>query len=188
MNILSRTILGVFFGFSLLNAAPYMIDKSHSDVSFSVKHLMISNVKGNFSQYEGEIDFDPKSKTFNKLSAVVKANSVDTGIVKRDNHLKSADFFYAEKFPDIIFNMKTYKDGKVIGELTMRGITKEVMLEVDELATIKDFKGNNRVGFSLKGKVNRMDYDLKWNKALEFGGVAVGEDVKILIEIEAIEK
>ncbi len=188
MSFLGRMILGIFFGFSLLNAAPYMIDKAHSEVGFSVKHLMISNVKGDFTKYEGEIDFDPKSKTFNKLNAVVSANSIDTGIEKRDNHLKSADFFYSEKFPNIIFNMKTYKDGKVIGELTMRGVTKEVELEVEELATVKDFKGNNRVGFTLKGKVNRMDYGLKWNKALEFGGVAVGEDVKILIEVEAVEK
>ncbi|WP_321313605.1 YceI family protein [Halarcobacter sp.] len=188
MSFLGRMILGIFFGFSLLNAAPYMIDKAHSEVGFSVKHLMISNVKGDFTKYEGEIDFDPKSKTFNKLNAVVSVNSIDTGIEDRDNHLKSADFFYAQKFPNIIFNMKTYEDGKVIGELTMRGVTKEVELEVEELATVRDLKGNNRVGFSLKGKVNRMDYGLKWNKALEFGGVAVGEDVKILIEVEAVEK
>lgn len=188
MNFLGKLILSMFLGFSLANATPFMLDKSHSEVGFSVKHLMISNVKGDFTEYDGEIDFDLDSKTFNKLNAVIKTSSIDTGIVDRDKHLRSEDFFFAEKFPNIIFNMKSYKDGKIIGDLTMRGVTKEVTLEVEELATVKDFKGNNRVGFSLSGKVNRIDYGLKWNKALEFGGVAVSEEVKLQIEIEAVEK
>lgn len=192
MKLLGKLILGLFFGLSMLNGAAYTIDKSHSEVGFSVKHLMISNVKGDFTKYEGVLDFDLATKSFNKIEATIDVNSIDTGIEKRDNHLRSADFFYAEKYPTLEFKMKSYKaeedGGEVIGDLTMRGVTKEVKLEIEDLATIKDFKGNNRVGFTLKGKVNRMDYGLKWNKALEFGGVAVSEDVKIIIEIEAVEE
>jgi polyisoprenoid-binding protein YceI len=110
---------------------------------------------------------------------------------KRDAHLKSDDFFLSEKFPKMTFVMKSYKadgdEGKMVGELTIRGITKPVTLDVEDIGTVKDFKNENRVGFTLKGKINRMDYDLKWNKALEFGGVAVGEDVKIIVDVEAVE-
>lgn len=192
MKLLGSLLLGTLLSVSLANATPYSIDKAHSDIGFSVKHLMISNVKGNFTKYEGEIDFDSKTKSFNKLDATIDAVSIDTGIEKRDNHLRSADFFYAQEYPTITFKMKSYEakgdEGVLIGDLTMRGVTKEVTLEVEELATGKGFKGENRVGFTLKGKVNRMDYGLKWNKALELGGVAVGEDVKLIIEIEAIEE
>lgn len=175
-----------------LSASPYSLDGSHTNVGFSVKHLMITNVKGSFKNFTGEIDFDAKTKSFNVFKGVIKATSVDTDNEKRDNHLKSDDFFAAAKHPNITFVMKTYKadgdEGVMTGDLTIRGITKEVKLDVEELGIIKDFKGNNRVGFTLKGKINRMDFDLKWNKALEFGGVAVGEKVKLTVDIEAVEK
>lgn len=173
-------------------ATPYNLDGSHTSVGFSVKHLMITNVKGDFKKYDAVIDFDSKTKTFNTFKATVDTASVDTGIVKRDNHLKSEDFFLSEKFPKMTFVMKSYKadgdEGEMKGDLTIRGITKPVTLEVDDLATIKDFEGNTRVGFTLEGKINRFDYDLKWNKALELGGVAVGENVKIQVEVQAVEK
>lgn len=117
---------------------------------------------------------------------------MDTGIEKRDNHLRSGDFFLSEKYPNMTFTMKSYKadgdEGEMIGDLTIRGITKQVKLEVDDIGTIKDFDGNNRVGFTLEGKINRTDFGLTWNKALEFGGIAVSEEVKIEIEVQAIEK
>ena len=179
-------------GFSLANASEYTIDNSHTHVGFSVKHLMITNVNGEFKTYNAEIDFDAKTKTFNKLSAVIDTASIDTEIEKRDDHLRSADFFYSEKFPKMSFEMTSYKaegdEGEVTGNLTIRGITKEVKLKVEDIGTIKDFKNQNRVGFTLKGKINRTDYDLKWNKALEAGGVAVSEEVKLIVEVEAIEK
>lgn len=175
-----------------LSASPYALDNSHSSVGFSVKHLMITNVKGGFSDFSGDIDFDGKTKSFKMFNGVIKTASVDTGIVKRDNHLRSDDFFDTKNHPLITFVMKTYKadgdDGMMIGDLTLRGITKEVKMEVEDLGTIKDFQGNNRVGFTLKGKINRGDFGLTWNKALEFGGFAVGEKVKITVEIEAVEK
>lgn len=133
-----------------------------------------------------------KQKTFNKLNAVIDTASIDTDNQKRDDHLKSEDFFASEKFPKMTFEMTSYKtngdEGEVTGNLTIRGITKAIKLKVEDISTIKDFKGQNRVGFTLEGKINRLDYDLKWNKLLEAGGVAVAEDVKIIIDIEAVEK
>ena len=192
MKLLSKSILALALGFSIANATEYTIDESHTHVGFSVKHLMITNVNGEFKTYNAEIDFDAKTKTFNKLNAVIDTASIDTDNQKRDDHLKSEDFFSSEKFPKMTFQMTSYKvegdDGIATGNLTIRGITKEVKLKVEDLGTVKDFKNVNRVGFTLKGKINRMDYDLKWNKALEAGGVAVAEDVKIIVEVEAVEK
>lgn len=192
MKLLGKSILALALGFSLVNATEYTIDESHTHVGFSVKHLMITNVNGEFKTYNAEIDFDAKTKTFNKLNAVIDTASIDTDNQKRDEHLKSEDFFASEKFPKMTFQMTSYKvdgdEGIATGNLTIRGITKEVKLKVEDLGTVKDFKNVNRVGFILKGKINRMDYDLKWNKALEAGGVAVSEEVKLIVEVEAIEK
>ncbi len=192
MKLLTKIITASALTFSLANATPHTVDTVHSEVGFSVKHLMITNVKGKFKAYTADIDFDYKTKTFNKLNAKIETKSVDTGIEKRDNHLRSEDFFLSDKYPEMTFNMKSYKangdEGVVTGDLTIRGITKEVKLDVEDIGVIKDFKGNNRVGFTLEGKINRMDYDLKWNKALEFGGFAVSEDVKLEIEISAVEQ
>ncbi len=191
MKSLIKFVVATIFSSTLAFATPHTIDGSHTEVGFSVKHLMITNVKGEFTKFDAELDFDYKTKVFNKLEAKIETKSVDTGIEKRDNHLRSEDFFFAEKYPKITFEMKSYKvdgdEGVMIGNLTIRGVTKEVKLEVEDLGTIKDFNGNNRVGFTLKGKINRGDFDLKWNKALELGGFAVGEEVKITVEIEAVE-
>lgn len=192
MKIISRLLAASVLTLGLANATPHNLDLSHSEVGFSVKHLMITNVKGEFKEFNADIDFDYKTKTFNKLDAVVQSKSVDTGIVKRDNHLRSEDFFLSDKYPELTFKMKSYKgdgdEGEMIGDLTIRGVTKEVKFDVEDLGTIKDFNGNNRVGFTLKGKINRIDYGLKWNKALELGGLAVDEKVKIIVEVQAIEK
>ena len=192
MKLLGKSILALALGFSLVNATEYTIDESHTHVGFLVKHLMITNVNGEFKTYNAEIDFDAKTKTFNKLNAVIDTASIDTDNQKRDDHLKSEDFFASEKFPKMTFQMTSYKvdgdEGIATGNLTIRGITKEVKLKVEDIGTVKDFKNVNRVGFTLKGKINRMDYDLKWNKALEAGGVAVAEEVKLIVEVEAIEK
>lgn len=187
IKVIGATILTL----GLANASEYVVDDVHTNVGFSVKHLMITNVRGKFKNYEADIDFDAKTKTFNIFKASIDTQSIDTGVEKRDAHLKSADFFLADKYPKMTFVMKEYKvngdEPKMSGDLTIRNITKPVTFVVEDLATVKDFKNENRVGFTLKGKVNRLDYDLKWNKALEFGGVAVGEDVKIIVEVEAVE-
>ena len=192
MKKISKVIYLSILSLSLANATPYSLDDSHTQVGFSVKHLMITNVKGEFKTYNADIDFDAKTKKFKSFKADVETKSVDTGIEKRDEHLRSEDFFLSEKFPKMTFVMKSYKSdgnkGKMSGDLTIKDVTKAVTLDVDDIATVKDFQGNNRVGFTLKGKINRMDYGLKWNKTLEAGGLAVSEEVKILVEIEAIEE
>ena len=192
MKLITKILLSSALAASFANATPHTIDKGHSDVGFSVKHLMSTNVKGKFIDYDAKLDLDYKNKTFNALEATIKTISIDTGIEKRDNHLRSDDFFAADMYSDITFKMKSYKadddEGIMVGDLTIRGVTKEVELEVEDIATIKDFKGNNRVGFTLEGKINRIDFGLKWNKALELGGVAVSDTVKLIIEISAVEK
>jgi polyisoprenoid-binding protein YceI len=192
MNFFTKVTSTLILTAGLASASVYTLDSSHTSVGFSVKHLMITNVKGEFKKYDANIDFDAATKSFKVFKANIDTASIDTGIEKRDNHLKSEDFFLSEKFPKMTFEMKSYEangdEGKMSGDLTIRGITKPVVLEVEDLATVKDFEGNSRVGLTLKGKINRMDYDLKWNKALELGGVAVGEDVKIVVEVEAVEK
>jgi polyisoprenoid-binding protein YceI len=191
MKLTAKLLAGLFLAAGLLNATPHSLDKAHSEVGFSVKHLMITKVNGQFKKFDANIDFDYKTKVFKALNATIKTESIDTGIEKRDNHLRSADFFLAKKYPELKFVMKSYikksdDEGVMIGDLTIRGITKEVKLEVEIGGTIKDLEGNNRVGFSLEGEINRTDFDLKWNKALEFGGVAVSE--KVLVNVELICK
>jgi len=192
MKLIKTFLFTSVLGLTLANATPHSLDTKHSDVGFSVKHLMITNVKGEFTDYDAKIDFDHKTKSFNSLEATIKTASIDTGIEKRDNHLRSEDFFLSKEYPNIIFNMKSYKadgdEGVMVGDLTIRGITKEVKLKVEDIGTIKDLQGNNRVGFTLEGKINRMDYDLKWNKVLEAGGFAVGETVKLIVEVQAVEQ
>ena len=191
MKLISKSVLVLAMTFGLSNASEYTLDDSHTEVGFSVKHLMITNVKGEFKSYGADIDFDAKTKVFNKFKATVDTASIDTGIEKRDNHLRSDDFFLSEKYPKMTFEMTSYTadgdEGKMKGNLTIRGITKPVTLDVEDIGTVKDFQGNTRVGFTLEGKINRMDYGLKWNKALELGGVAVSETVKIDIDVQAIK-
>lgn len=191
MKFVRSLVAAALLTAGIASASEYSLDVTHTDVGFSVKHLMITNVKGKFRTFDARIDFDAKSKTFKVFEAVVDTNSVDTANVKRDNHLRSEDFFLTEKYPKMTFVMKSYEadgdEGVMKGDLTIRGVTKAVSLNVEEIGTIKDFKGNNRVGFTLSGKINRLDYGLKWNKALELGGFAVGDKVKIVVEVEAVE-
>jgi len=191
MNNIIKTIATLAFSTMLLTASDFEIDKTHSQVSFKVKHMMISNVQGTFKEYDAEIEFDKKTMQFTSLSAEMETKSVDTGIEKRDNHLRSADFFDAKKNPVITFEMTSYKgdkeEGKMDGNLTIRGISKAVTLDVEIGGVIKDPGGLIRLGFVLEGKIKRKDFGLKWNKLLEAGGLAVSETVKLTIEIEAIE-
>jgi polyisoprenoid-binding protein YceI len=192
MSFIAKVTSALILTVGLANASVYSLDNAHTNVGFSAKHLMITNVKGDFKKFNANIDFDLASKSFKVFKATVETATIDTGIEKRDAHLKSADFFLSDKYPEMTFEMKSYEvdgdEGKMKGDLTIRGITKPVVFEVEDLSTVKDFEGNNRIGFTLKGKINRMDYDLKWNKALELGGVAVSEEVKISVDVEAVEK
>lgn len=186
---ISITAILLFSALSL-NGETLAIDKGHSEVGFSIKHLMISSVKGKFTQYDGDIKYDLKSKSFTKFDTYVETKSIDTGITKRDNHLRSADFFEAKKYPKLTFKMDSYEndgdEGVLIGNLTIHGVTKRVKLEVENNGSIKDLRGNTRIGFTITGKINRKDFGLTWNKALEAGGVVVGDKVKIIIELQTI--
>ncbi|MCH9814282.1 MAG: YceI family protein [Epsilonproteobacteria bacterium] len=181
-------LFGVMAWGSMLFGASYTLDTAHTQVGFSVKHLMITNVKGTFSKYSADIGFDSKTMQFERLTATIDVDSIDTGIKKRDKHLRSADFFDVANHPIMTFVMNSYSGdtdgGKMVGDLTIRGVTKAVTLDV-EIGGVANFMGTEKVGFVLETKIDRKDFGLMWNKALETGGVVVGDKVKIVIEAEA---
>ncbi len=171
-------------------AATYQIDPSHTQVHFTVPHLMVFKVRGNFNDFAGTVEVDGAEKTLSAASAVIKTASIDTRNQKRDNHLRSADFFEADKYPEITFVSKKVtgsgSDITVTGDLTIKGVTKEVTLSGGFLGAATDPWGNQRAGFEATGKINRGDFGLTWNKALETGGVVVGDEVEIGLEVEAV--
>ncbi len=171
-----------------LFAGTYNVDKSHSSVGFKVKHMMISNVKGHFDSFKGSFEYDEKTKTLKKFDGTIEVSSINTANKKRDGHLKSDDFFDVAKYPTITFQLEKVENDTAYGKLTMHGITKNIKLDYENNGTIKDPWGNTRTGLVLSGKINRKDYGLTYNTVLEAGGVAIGESVKLTIEIEGILK
>jgi polyisoprenoid-binding protein YceI len=167
----------------------YNIDPMHSEISFSVSHMVINTVRGKFKDFKGQVWLDGKQPT--KAEGTIEAKSVDTGVEKRDAHLRSDDFFAVSKFPEISFKTKSVeKDGNsvtLVGDFTMHGVTKEVKLPVTVKGPIKDPMGSIRIGLQTSTKLNRSDYGLKYNAVLEAGGLAIGEDVTIEINAEAIK-
>jgi polyisoprenoid-binding protein YceI len=171
----------------------FPLDASHSHVAFAVRHLMISNVRGEFTKLTGEARFDPARLEATRLAVSIDASSLSTREDKRDAHLRSADFFDVEQFPEILFLSKrtvARDDGlDVIGDLTIHGVTKEITLAVDEITPEhKDPWGNLRVGATARTKIRRSDFGMKWNAALEAGGWLVGDEIKIQIEAELIKQ
>ena len=171
----------------------WVIDASHSNASFTVKHLMITNVRGEFQKLEGTVSYDPAAPEATTIDATIEVASINTRDEKRDGHLKSADFLDAEKFPTITFKSKAVKakgeELSVTGDLTIRGVTKEVVLEVEgPSAPTADPWGNSRVGATATTKIKRDDFGMVWNAALEAGGVLVGNDVKITIDVSLIKQ
>ena len=171
-------------------AATYQLDPSHTQVHFTIPHLMVFKVRGNFNDFAGTVEADGASKTLSSASAVIKTASIDTRNEKRDKHLRSADFFEADKYPEIRFVSKNVSgsgsDITVTGDLTIKGVTKEVTLSGGFLGAATDPWGNQRAGFEATGKINRRDFGLTWSKALETGGVVVGDEVEIGLEVEAV--
>jgi polyisoprenoid-binding protein YceI len=169
------------------------LDPAHSHAEFKVKHMMISNVKGSFSGLAGTLVEDPINPTGSSLDASISVSSLSTGDVSRDGHLKSADFFDAEKFPQMTFkSTKVEKKGEedyaVTGDLTIHGVSKPVTFAVEGPSQPgKDPYGNIRIGLSATTKINRKDFGLSWNAALETGGILIGEDVQISLEIQFIK-
>ena len=173
-------------------AANYKIDPAHSEVEFTVDHLMIFKVSGFFTDFAGTITADPETKTLNSVSATIQTTSVDTRIEKRDNHLRSPDFFDVAKYPEMTFVSKKIEgsgtDIKVHGDLTIRGTTQPIILAGGFQGQNKDAWGNVRAGFVAKAKINRKDFGLTWNALLETGGVTVGDEVEISLQIQGIQQ
>ncbi|MFT3922425.1 MAG: YceI family protein [Myxococcales bacterium] len=172
-------------------APRFQIDASHSSVGFSVRHMMISNVKGQFEKFSGEVQYDPKRPESVKLSASIDVASIDTREEKRDAHLRSADFFDAEQYPTVQFeSRKVTRKGdalEVAGELTIRGTTRDVVLNVTDITEEHtDPWGNQRIGASAKTKIKRSEFGMKWNAALEAGGVLVGDEITISIDVSLV--
>ena len=178
----------------LAHADTWQIDPAHTNVEFTVRHMMISNVKGQFQKTSGTIAADGNNPATAKIDATIDANSINTRVDKRDAHLKSPAFLDVDKFPTITFkSTKVEADGpnkwKVTGDLTLHGVTKPVVLEVESSGdTITDPMGNTRAGASATTTISRKDFGITWNQPLETGGVLVGDEVAISIDVEAIKK
>ena len=178
---------------ALASAAGWDIDPAHSSAVFKVRHLGISNVTGGFKKMSGVVNLDEADITKSTVEAVIDATSLDTGEPKRDEHLKSPDFFDVAKFPTLTFKSKKVEkvgEGKlkVTGDLTIKGVTKEVVLDVDgPLAPVNAF-GGQKSGASATTTINRQDYGVAWSKVMEGGGLVVGNDVTITIDLELNKK
>ncbi len=171
----------------------WTVDPAHAELAFAVRHLMINNVRGRFGKVEGTATVDNADLNKSTIDVTVDVNSIDTRQEMRDNHLRSADFFDAANYPTMHFVSKRIvgdvtKEFQIVGDLTIRGTTREVELKAQLEGRGKDPWGNERAGFSLAGTINRHDYGLNWNLALEAGGVTVGADVKISIDVEIFHK
>ncbi len=170
----------------------WSVDPVHSKIGFKVKHLGISTVRGEFKDYDAAISLDPEDLSTLTVNAAVDVASIDTDNERRDNHLRSPDFFNAEEFPRLTFVSKEVRsiDGnafELVGDLTIRGTTKEVVLEAEFLGTAS-MGDQQRSGFEAETTINRLDYGLAWNKLTEAGGFVVGHDVTIVVEVEAIRQ
>jgi polyisoprenoid-binding protein YceI len=179
---------------ALAAAETWSIDAEHSSVGFTVRHMMVSNVKGNFGSFSGTAEVDEKDITRSKVSVTIDAASINTGVAKRDEHLRSADFFDTARYPTMTYvSKKVEKSGKdrlkVYGDLTLHGVTRQVVLDVEgPTAAYRDPWGKIRRGASATATINRGDFGLTWNKVIEAGGVLVGDEVKIILEMEFVRK
>jgi polyisoprenoid-binding protein YceI len=192
-SVIAAAFLSLVASVAPALASSWDVDGSHSQVGFSVRHMMISNTTGKFTKFTGGIELDDKDVTRSTVTVDIDVASIDTSDAKRDEHLRGEDFFDAKKFPKMTFrSTRVVKAGdrlQVTGDLTIRGVTRPVVLDVDPLsAEIKDPWGGTRRGAHATTKINRRDFGLTWNKALEAGGVAVGEDVTISLDLELLKK
>lgn len=176
---------------SFAEMTKWNLDFDHSTIGFQVKHMVVSKTNGKFLKYSGVIEMDPKAQQFKTIQATIDTNSVFTDHEKRDAHLRSPDFFDAKTFPTMTYTMKSYKKTgdsyTALGDLTIRGVTKEITLEGTFNGVAQDPWGNTRAGFTAEGTINRQDFGMKFSKLLDNGGLMVGDEVKILLEIECIK-
>ncbi len=188
MKMIPALTLSSFIAFSSLLGADYTVDKSHTSLDFKVRHMMVSNTKGTLEDFNGTFSYDPLTKQLSALNGTAVVASINTDDAKRDEHLRSADFFDATKYPTMTMKFVQQKGDKVTVALTMKDVTKNVVLEMDDASgAVKDPWGNTRSGFSLEGSINRQDFNIKFSKIMETGGMMVGDEVKLQLEIEGIQ-
>lgn len=171
----------------------WQIDSAHSQLSFSARHMMISKVNGRFEEFDGSINFDENNPSASSVNVTINAASINTRVDQRDDHLRSADFLDTANYPTLTFvsqrvDVTGDNSGKLIGDLTIRGVTKEVVLDVTYAGQAKSPWGTTSAGFSASTKINRKDWGLEWNAALETGGVLVGDTINIDIELELVKQ
>jgi polyisoprenoid-binding protein YceI len=171
----------------------YQIDPAHSNIGFNIKHMVVTKVHGAFEKLQGSFSYDAANPANSKVEATIDATSLTTRDAARDTHLKSADFFDVEKFPTIHFVSTSFSgnagDLKILGNLTIHGVTKAVTLDLEGPSEeIKDPWGNLKIGVSATTKIKRKDFGLTWNAALEAGGVLVGEDVNIILDVQLLKQ
>jgi polyisoprenoid-binding protein YceI len=183
-------------GFLVAGAASadsYEIDPAHTQVIFKVRHLGITTVTGTFGTFSGAFDFDPADFETASVSAAIDVASIDTGVEARDNHLRTSDFFDVENHPEITFKSTKVQniEGKsfeLVGDLTMRGVTKPVTLDIEFVGTATDPYENEKAAFTASTEINRMDFGVSWGAVLETGGLVVSEEVRILLEVQGTKK
>lgn len=183
-----RYITIILFTITFSYSGNYKLDKAHSSVAFEVTHMLISTVTGNFSDFNTEFHFDKNDLADSFIKATIKVASINTGIEKRDNHLRSDEFLNAEKYPEITFKSdtieKTEKGYAALGVLTIRDVSKKIELPFVVKGPVKDNRGNTRIGISASTTINRQDFGVKWNKVLDGGGLVVSNEVKVNINAE----
>ncbi len=187
-------LVSLVYGYGFAEEQEFVLDKAHSSISFTIRHMVVSKVRGNFKDFDITIKADPNDITKSSVTAVIKAASIDTDNEKRDAHLRSPDFFDVEKFPEITFKsirVKKKNDKyELWGTLTMHGVTKNIIIPFEILGQMTDRGGNTLVGVEAHLTLDRKDYGLTWNRTLDKGGVAVGNEVniEILLEIKGKKK
>jgi len=190
MKSILTTVAAAMLAISALAADTFVVDKQHSEATFQVRHL-VSRVSGKFDDFAGAISIDQANPPASSVEFTIKTPSFNTGVADRDKHLRSADFFEVEKYPEITFKSTSIKASSrkdvydVTGTFTLHGVTKTITLPVEFLGFVKDPRGNQRAGFSAKTTLNRKDYGMVWNRALDSGGTLLSDDVDIAVNIEA---
>lgn len=181
-------VVGLLTTSVVFAADTYVLDPAHTTFGFTVQHMMISNVPGKFDKFDGQIIYDPKDLASSKATITIDATSIDTGVDKRDEHLKSPDFFDAAQYPTVTFGNTIFTAGYITGDLTMKGVTKRVTIPVTISGPVKTMMGGEAIGITGSVTIDRQDYGINWNKNLDQGGVAVSDNVNIIISIEADKK
>jgi polyisoprenoid-binding protein YceI len=194
MKKISLVLITLLFATIAISAqTSWSIDKSHSEIGFSVSHMVISDVEGQFHKYDATVETDGDNWENAKVNFTIDVASIDTDNEDRDNHLRSDEFFNAEKYPHITFvskSMKKVDDNKyeLTGDFTMRDVTKEITLDVTHRGTVTDPWGNTRAGFKIEGSVDRQDYGINWDKTLDTGGLVAGNEVEFNIGVELVKQ